>query len=121
MAAYTETLEQRNPALVATGLAIWGWVLRVVAAGAFLVVPFVVPSATPVADYGPQAAALQARYATQIATLKVVHPATLAELQANSANRRAEVAAIAGEAREAVLRSVVAGASSVHPRDQFPL
>jgi MFS family permease len=91
MAAYTETLEQRNPALVATGLAIWGWVLRVVAAGAFLVVP----SATPVADYGPQAAALQARYATQIATLKVVHPATLAELQANSANRRAEVAAIA--------------------------
>ncbi len=32
-----------------------------------------------------------------------------------------EVAAIAGEAREAVLRSVVAGASSVHPRDQFPL
>jgi MFS family permease len=95
MAAYTETLEQRNPALVATGLAIWGWVLRVVAAGAFLVVPFVVPSATPVADYGPQAAALQARYATQVATLKVVHPATLAELQANSANRRAEVAAIA--------------------------
>ncbi len=28
MAAYTETLERRNPALVATGLAIWGWILR---------------------------------------------------------------------------------------------
>ncbi len=95
MAAYTETLERRNPALVATGLAIWGWVLRVVAAGAFLVVPFVVPSATPVADYGPQAAALQARYSTQIATLKVVQPATLAELQADPSNRKAEVAAIA--------------------------
>ena len=94
MAAYTETLESRNPALVATGLAIWGWVLRIVAAVAFLVVPFVVPSATPVADYGPQASALQARYATQIATLKVVHPSTLAALQADPKDRAAEVAAI---------------------------
>jgi hypothetical protein len=95
MAAYTETLESRNPALVATGLAIWGWVLRIVAAGAFLVVPFVVPSATPVADYGPQASALQARYSTQIATLRVVRPATLTQLQADPTNRTAQVAAIA--------------------------
>ena len=95
MAAYTETLESRNPALVATGLAIWGWVLRIVAASAFLIVPFVVPSATPVADYGPQAAALQARYSTQIATLKVVRPATLARLQADPTDRTAQVAAIA--------------------------
>ena len=95
MAAYTETLESRNPALVATGLAIWGWVLRLVAAAAFLVVPFIVPSATPVADYGPQASALQAEFSTQIATLKVVHPATLATLQADPTDRKAEVAAIA--------------------------
>jgi hypothetical protein len=94
MAAYTETLESRNPALVATGLAIWGWVLRIVAAAAFLIVPFVVPSATPVADYGPQASALQAEFSTQIATLKVVHPATLAALQADPRDRRAEVAAV---------------------------
>jgi MFS family permease len=94
MAAYTETLESRNPALVATGLAIWGWVLRLVAAACFLVVPFVVPSATPVADYGPQASALQARYSTQIATLKLVEPATLSELQADPANRKAEIAAV---------------------------
>ena len=93
MAAYTETLEARNPALVATGLAIWGWILRLVAAISFLVVPFVVPSATPVADYGPQASALQARYATQIATLKRIEPATLAELQADPGDRRAVVAA----------------------------
>ena len=94
MAAYTETLESRNPALVATGLAIWGWVLRLVAAIAFLVVPFIVPSATPIADYGPQASALQARYHDQIATLKVVQPATLAQLQADPTNRRAQIAAI---------------------------
>jgi hypothetical protein len=94
MAAYTETLESRNPALVATGLAIWGWVLRIVAASAFLIVPFIVPSATPVADYGPQASALQARYSTQIATLKVVEPATLARLQADPTDRKAQVAAV---------------------------
>ena len=94
MAAYTETLESRNPALVATGLAIWGWVLRLVAATCFLVVPFIVPSATPVADYGPHASALQARYSTEITTLKLVDPATLAELQANQSNRKAQIAAI---------------------------
>ena len=95
MAAYTETLERRNPALVATGLAIWGWILRLVAATAFLVVPFVVPSTTPVADYGTHAAALQARYAPEIATLKVLSPRTLAQLQADPTNPRAQRAAIA--------------------------
>ena len=30
MAAYTETLEEVNPALVATGIAVWGFVVRVV-------------------------------------------------------------------------------------------
>src|ERR1700729_4140531 len=29
MASYTETVEARNPALTATGLAIWGWIIRV--------------------------------------------------------------------------------------------
>jgi MFS family permease len=95
MAAYTETLESRNPALVATGLAIWGWTLRLVAATAFLVVPFIVPSATPVADFGTHARALQVEYAPQIATLKVIQPATLAKLQVNPADRKAQVAAIA--------------------------
>ena len=30
MASFTETVEHRNPAAVATGLAIWGWIIRVV-------------------------------------------------------------------------------------------
>ena len=29
MASFTETVEARNPALTATGLAIWGWIVRV--------------------------------------------------------------------------------------------
>jgi hypothetical protein len=113
MAAYTETLESRNPALVATGLAIWGWVLRLVAATCFLVVPFVVPSATPVADYGPQASALQAKYSTQIATLKLVQPATLAELQADTGNRKAQIAAISQISRASGVSFPVATADLI--------
>ena len=36
MASFTETVEHRNPAAVATGLAIWGWIIRVVVFGSSL-------------------------------------------------------------------------------------
>ena len=42
MAAYTETIEDVNPALTATGLAIWGWLVRLATAGAFWLLPAVV-------------------------------------------------------------------------------
>ncbi len=42
MAAFTETIERRNPALTATGLAIWGWILRIVVCVSFFVLPYVV-------------------------------------------------------------------------------
>jgi len=42
MAAFTETIEKRNPALTATGLAIWGWILRIVVCVSFFVLPYVV-------------------------------------------------------------------------------
>jgi len=42
MAAFTETIERRNPALTATGLAIWGWILRIVVCVAFFILPHVV-------------------------------------------------------------------------------
>jgi hypothetical protein len=42
MAAFTETIERRNPALTATGLAIWGWILRIVVCLSFFVLPYVV-------------------------------------------------------------------------------
>ncbi|KJF16278.1 MFS transporter [Acidithrix ferrooxidans] len=61
MASFTETVEARNPALTATGLAVWGWILRVIVFVAFLVVPAVVNSATPLVEYGAQVQA----YATQ--------------------------------------------------------
>jgi len=45
MASFTETVEARNPALVATGLAVWGGVLRFVVAVSIFVLPFVVTTA----------------------------------------------------------------------------
>jgi MFS family permease len=44
MAAFTETIERRNPALTATGLAVWGWILRMVVTASLFFVPYVVSS-----------------------------------------------------------------------------
>ena len=59
MAAFTETVEHRNPALSATGLAIWGWILRVTVASAVIAIPLIVSAVTPLVDDGP--AVLQAQ------------------------------------------------------------
>jgi MFS family permease len=84
MAAFTETVERRNPALVATGLAVWGWVLRVVVLVSFLVLPAVVSSVTPVADYAPRLQMIESRYGPQVATLQAIDPATRAALRAGT-------------------------------------
>ena len=52
MASFTETVEARNPALTATGLAIWAWTVRFVVFTSWLVLPHVVDSVTPLVDYG---------------------------------------------------------------------
>ena len=54
MAGFTETVEDRNPALMATGLAVSGGVLRIVVGVTVFLFPFVVPAVTPLVDYGPQ-------------------------------------------------------------------
>lgn len=81
MAAFTETVERRNPALVTIGLAVWGWILRGVVALTFLVVPFVVTSVTPLVAYGPRVKAITTAYAPQVATIAAVPAATLATLR----------------------------------------
>ncbi len=83
MASFTETVERRNPALTATGLAVWGWILRIVVAVSFLILPIVVSAATPLVTYGPEAQAIAAKYPQQIQTLSTVDPATLQALAKN--------------------------------------
>jgi MFS transporter, ACS family, D-galactonate transporter len=62
MASYTETVEHRNPALIATGLAIWGWIIRVVVFLAFLLIPVVINSVTPLVNYGGTVQAYATKY-----------------------------------------------------------
>jgi MFS family permease len=79
MASFTETVERRNPALTATGLAVWGWLLRVVVAVAFLVLPHVINSVTPLVDNGAQVKAAAARNPVLVAEA-TAHPDVFASL-----------------------------------------
>jgi MFS family permease len=84
MASFTETVEHRNPALTATGLAIWGWIIRIVVFVSYLFIPVVIHSMNPLITYGNQVQALVAKYPA--ATLP---PSTLATLQKNPTNAAA--------------------------------
>jgi MFS family permease len=78
MASFTETVEARNPALTATGLAIWGWIIRITVFASYMLLPTVINTVTPLVTYGSHVSALVAKYPA--ATLP---PATLAALQKN--------------------------------------
>jgi ACS family D-galactonate transporter-like MFS transporter len=80
MASFTETVEARNPALTATGLAIWGWIIRVVVFIAFLLIPVVINSVTPLVNYGATVQAYSAQYGSQLAFASA-HPAVVAAAQ----------------------------------------
>jgi MFS transporter, ACS family, D-galactonate transporter len=67
MASFTETVEARNPALIATGLAIWGWIIRIVVFVAYLIVPLVITSVTPLVNYGATVSAYATAYKSEIA------------------------------------------------------
>jgi sugar phosphate permease len=71
MAAYTETVEAKNPALVATGLALWGWLLRLVVAISFIFLPLVINTVNPIIDNQPDAT-------PQIQAFLKEHPASVA-------------------------------------------
>jgi hypothetical protein len=51
MASFTETVEAHNPALTATGLAVWGWLLRLVVTAAFVTLPRIVTPVTSAARW----------------------------------------------------------------------
>ena len=100
MASFTETVERRNPALTATGLAVWGWIIRAVIAISILILPSVVGSMTPLVTYGSEVSTLSVKYAPELATLAAIDPATQAALNANPANTTALTTAV-GEVAKA--------------------
>lgn len=94
MASFTETVENRNPALVATGLAVWGFIIRIVVAVSIFIAPFIVTTVSTLVEQGPQAQALAAKYAPQLATAAELKPATAAALSRNPQDQTAGIEAI---------------------------
>ena len=80
MASFTETVEARNPALIATGLAIWGWIIRLVVFASYLIIPLVITSVTPLVTYGSTVATYAATYKSEIA-FATTHPQVVAAAQ----------------------------------------
>jgi MFS transporter, ACS family, D-galactonate transporter len=80
MASFTETVEARNPALTATGLAIWGLIIRIVVAASFFLVPVFINSVTPLVNYGTTVAEYSTKYAPQLAFV-TAHPDVVAAAQ----------------------------------------
>ena len=80
MASFTETVEARNPALIATGLAIWGWIIRIVVFLAYLCLPLVVNTVTPLVNYGAQVSAYATQYKSELA-FATAHPDIVATAQ----------------------------------------
>ena len=80
MASFTETVEKHNPALIATGLAVWGWIIRIVVALSALILPIVVGSMTPLVTYGSTVSAYATQYAAPLAFAQA-HPDVVADAQ----------------------------------------
>jgi MFS family permease len=76
MAAFTETVEKHNPAATATGLAVWGGIIRTVVTGSLVVFLFAVSSAGVLVDFGAKTGELAAKYNTELGTLAALSPAT---------------------------------------------
>jgi ACS family D-galactonate transporter-like MFS transporter len=94
MAAFTETVEKANPAATATGLAVWGWTIRMIVTLSLIGLTIAVSAANVLVDFGQQALAIQAKYPLEVATLQKLSPATAAALNANPNDTTAQYAAV---------------------------
>jgi MFS family permease len=91
MASFTETVERHNPAATATGLAVWGGTLRVIVTAILIVLTFVVTATNTLVDgnKGTRVQELATKHASEIATAKLVDPATLQALSADPTDQAA--------------------------------
>ncbi|WP_067688778.1 MFS transporter [Nocardia jejuensis] len=94
MASFTETVENRNPAATAVGLAVWGGTLRTVVTFVLLGLLLVVTAAGTLVNYGPELQVISAKYRTEIATIQKVGTDTMGALGANPNDTAAQVAAL---------------------------
>ena len=85
MAGYTEMVEAKNPALVGTGLALWGWILRLVVGISFIFLPLVINSVNPVVDNLTVGTATIPGTHTSAAVFSATHPEAVAFAQDHAA------------------------------------
>ncbi|MCU1616030.1 MAG: major facilitator superfamily 1 [Frankiales bacterium] len=100
MASFTETVERHNPAASATGLAIWGWILRIVVTVSLAVLTLVVPATSTLVDQGTKVQALATKYAQPLGVLQSIDPATAKALSANKSDVAALSKALGEVARQ---------------------
>ena len=81
MASFTETVEKHNPAATATGLAIWGWIIRIVVTVALFVFGFALPAVSTIMDDGAKVERIATTYSAQLETVGALSPQTLEALQ----------------------------------------
>ena len=70
MTSFTETVENLHPSLVVAGIAVWGWMVRLIVMSALLVIPQVVPSMNTLVEKGPAVKAEAARLSAAKAALR---------------------------------------------------
>lgn len=112
MAAFTETVEKRNPAATATGLAVWGSTIRLMLMITLAILPFALSATTTLVEDAPRLQAITTEYADQIKVLQTVDPTTLSDLEAdpNDAEAQAEaLSALTGLPEADVARVVSLG------------
>lgn len=94
MAAFTETVEKRNPAATATGLAVWGWTIRIVVTLSLIVFGLALPSSKVLVEEGAKVGALAQQYEKQLAIAGALSSDTKEALGANPADPAAGAAAV---------------------------
>ena len=80
MASFTETVERHNPAATATGLAIWGWILRLVVTVSLAVFTLVVPATSVLVDKGTRVQEIVEEHPDEVAVLSAIDPEASAAL-----------------------------------------
>lgn len=114
MASYSETCEAHNPALAATGLAVWGLTIRVVVFFMLIVLPLVITTVTPLVNF-----AVRTSPYTGALVFASQHPALIAQVD-NPANA-AQLGTLAGleKSEPAQMAAITAGRADLATLSRF--
>ncbi|MGV9410961.1 MFS transporter [Nocardia sp. NPDC003693] len=118
MASFTETVEKRNPAATAVGLAVWGGILRTVVTFVLFGLLIVVTAAGTLVNYGPELQVIAAKYHTEIATIQKAGAENMEALGRNPNDIDAQTAALTRltGAAEADIRTALS-VNAKYPRE----